>query len=202
MLSYPATWLLSRGFMTERKPLSGHPSVVPFQFFATADGYLAIAAPKEKFFGTLVEMMGLAELRGDPRFADFEGRDRHRDELLAILGGRFAERTTEAWVALLRGSVPVAPVRSLAEATDPDELRDRAMLAEYEHPSFGPVRSIGLPLTFGGFEPTYRPGPALDGDGPSIVRDLGYDDTEIDRLRADGAFGATNQANPAAIEPG
>lgn len=202
MLSYPATWLLSSGFMTERRALSAHPSVVPFQFFATADGYIAIATPKEKFFRTLVDLMALPEILADPRFMGFEARDRHRDDLLAVLGGRFAERTTEAWVGLLRGHVPVAPVRSLAEAADPDELRARTMLAEYEHPSFGSVRSIGLPLTLGGFEPTYRPGPALDRDGPSIVRDLGYDDTEIDRLRADGAFGATNQANPAAIEPG
>jgi len=202
MLSYPATWLLSHGFMTERKPLSGHPSVVPFQFFATSDGHIAIAAPKEKFFGTLVEKLGLAELRSDPRFTDFEGRGRHRDELIAILCARFAERTTEAWVTLLRGSVPVAPVRSLAEATDPDELRSRAMLAEYDHPSFGPVRSIGLPLTMGGFEPTYRPGPALDGDGPAILGDLGYDADAIVRLRAEGAFGTARGTDPAAVEPG
>lgn len=202
MLSYPATWLLSRGFMTERKPLSAHPSVVPFQFFATSDGYIAIAAPKEKFFGTLVEKMGLGALASDPRFADFEGRGRHRDELLAILGARFAEETTEAWVSLLRGSVPVAPVRSLAEATDPDELRERSMLAEYEHPSFGAVRSIGLPLAMGGFEPSYRPGPSLDGDGPAILADLGYDAAAVERLRESGAFGAVHGTEPAAVEPG
>ncbi len=206
MLSYPATWLLSRGFMTERKPLSAHPSVVPFQFFATSDGYLAIAAPKEKFFRTLVDKMGLGELRDDPRFADFEGRGRHRDELLAIFGARFADRTTDHWIALLRGHVPVAPVRSLAEATDPDELRERSMLAEYEHPAFGPVRSIGLPLTMGGFEPTYRPGPALDADSAAILAELHYDDGAVERLRAAGAFGvaggAAHGAADGAIELG
>ena len=70
------------GFVTERKPMSAHPSVVPFQFFATADGHLAIAAPKEKFFRALVAAMDLPEVGEDPRFADFESRDRHREALL------------------------------------------------------------------------------------------------------------------------
>jgi crotonobetainyl-CoA:carnitine CoA-transferase CaiB-like acyl-CoA transferase len=205
MLSYPATWFLSQGFVTERKPMSAHPSVVPFQFFATADGHVAIAAPKEKFFQTLVAEMDLPGVGTDPRFADFESRDRHRDILLGILERRFAEDTTAVWVARLRGKVPVAPVRSLTQAADPDELRTRGMLAEYPHPSFGEVRSVGLPLTMGGFEPTYRRGPALNGDQPAILAELAYAEDEIDALRAGGAFGADGEVDPIdgpASEPG
>ena len=54
LLTYPAAWYLSAGIVTERHPLSGHPSMVPFQFIETADGYLALACPKEKFFQDLV----------------------------------------------------------------------------------------------------------------------------------------------------
>ena len=199
MLSYPATWLLTGGFVAERRALSAHPSVVPFQFFATLDGYIAIATPKSKFFRALVDAMDLPEVAADPRFADFEGRERHRTELLAILEGRFALATTAVWVDLLRGQVPVAPVRSLSEATDPDELRARSMLAEYEHPSFGTVRSIGLPLTLGGFEPTYRHGPQLDADEDLILADLGYDEATIERLRVGGAFGDRGASQAPAI---
>ena len=46
--------------------MSAHPSVVPFQFFPTADGHIAIAAPKEKFFRTLVEAMDLPEVGARP----------------------------------------------------------------------------------------------------------------------------------------
>lgn len=190
MLSYPATWYLSSGFVTERQAMSGHPSVVPFQFFATADGHIAIATPKEKFFRKLVEAMGLAALADDPSFADFEARGRNRDVLLARLSERFAERTTADWLAALRGRIPIAPVRSLEEALDVDELRERGMLAAYEHPSFGNVRSVGLPLTMGGFEPTYTAGPGLGADGDAILRELGYTAATIADLRAAGAFGA------------
>ena len=62
------------GFRDRRRPLSAHPSVVPFQFFATADGHIAIACPKEKFFTALVRVMGLPELATDERFASFSAR--------------------------------------------------------------------------------------------------------------------------------
>ncbi len=190
MLSYPATWYLSSGFVTERQAMSGHPSVVPFQFFATADGHIAIATPKEKFFRTLVEEMGLADLANDPRFADFEARGRNREMLLARLSERFAEHTTAEWLVTLRGRIPIAPVRSMQQALDLDELTGRGMLAAYEHPSFGTVRSVGLPLTMGGFDPHYAPGPGLGSDGDAILRELGYTPDAISDLRAAGAFGA------------
>lgn len=202
MLSYPATWYLSSGFVTERHPMSAHPSVVPFQFFATADGHIAIAAPKEKFFRVLVAAMDLPALLEDERFRDFDARGAHRPELLAILSRRFGERSTADWLATLQGKVPIAPVRSLEEALDPDELRGRGMLAEYEHDAFGTVRSVGLPLTMGEYEPTYRPGPALGGDLEAILADVGFDAEAIQRLRTDGAFGGTpaGASDPPVVE--
>jgi crotonobetainyl-CoA:carnitine CoA-transferase CaiB-like acyl-CoA transferase len=202
MLSYPATWFLSSGFVTERYEMSAHPSVVPFQFFATADGHVAVANPKEKFFRALVKGMDLPDLAGDARFADFEARGRHRAELLAILSARFAERTTVDWLGRLRGIVPIAPVRSLQQALDVDELRDRSMLAEYDHPSFGTVRSVGLPLTMGGFEPTYSAGPSLGEDSDEIMRELGFDAAAVDALRSGGAFGSGAAPVAEGVEPG
>jgi crotonobetainyl-CoA:carnitine CoA-transferase CaiB-like acyl-CoA transferase len=188
-IAYPATWYLSSGFAAPRWPLSGHPSIVPFQFFRTADGYVAVATPKEKFFRSLVHAMDLSELDGDPRFASFAARRAHREELLEILVARFAECTTDAWLARLRGAVPIAPVRSLEEALDPDELTERDMLAEYQHPTFGTVRSVGSPLRFGGHQSAHRPGPQLGADTEQVLGELGYDQAGIEALRAHGAFG-------------
>ena len=194
MLSYPATWYLSAGFDSPRRRLSAHPSVVPFQFFETADGYLALACPKEKFFTELVRAIDLPEMAGDARFASFSARSANRDETLAILGARFRTRTTAEWLATLRGVVPIAPVRSLAEALDLDELQGREMLAEYEHPALGTIRSVGLPLHVGGYVPVYAPGPLLGGDQAAVLGDVGYSADEIEALRAAGAFGAAPAA--------
>lgn len=191
MLSYPATWALSRGISSPRQPLSAHPSVVPFQFFETADGHIALACPKEKFFQALVAAIDLPDLATDPRFSDFDRRSEHRKALLTILAARFTERTTAEWIELLREKVPVAPVRSMDEALDVDELSERGMLAEYEHQLFGTVRGIGTPLALAGYRPRYGPAPGLGESTASILEELGFDESQRQQLATSGAFGKT-----------
>lgn len=189
LLTYPATWYLTSGIRTERQPSSAHPSIVPFQFFATSDGYIALACAKEKFFRNLAGAIGQPELASDPRFASFAARRDHRQELLALLDAAMRQHSTSDWLERLRGRVPCAPVRSLEAALDSRELQDRDMLASYCHPTFGDVRSVGTPLRLTGFAPTYSPGPALDGDRQDLLRTLGYSVEEIARLTDAGAFG-------------
>ena len=89
---------------------SAHPSIVPFQNFATADGWIVVACPKQKFWEALCGALGRPELAADERFADFAARDRNRDELLAILDAEFAARGSAEWLELLAGAgVPSAP---------------------------------------------------------------------------------------------
>jgi crotonobetainyl-CoA:carnitine CoA-transferase CaiB-like acyl-CoA transferase len=66
----------------------------------------------------------------------------------------------------------------------------------------GAVRSVGLPLRVAGYAPTYAPGPGLGADQDDVLRGVGYDDSEIARLRADGAFGVERdgEAAGAAVE--
>jgi crotonobetainyl-CoA:carnitine CoA-transferase CaiB-like acyl-CoA transferase len=198
MLSYPATWYLSSGFRTTRLPLSAHPSVIPFQFFRTADGYLALACPKEKFFVALVAAMDLPGVADDPRYETFEARRGHREGLLTLLEARFLERTTAAWLEHLRGVVPIAPVRSMEEALDRDDLEARGMLAAYEHPAFGTVRSVGLPIAIGEYLPEYRRAPRLGEDTRALLSELGYTDAEVEGLARDGAFGVPGGPRPSA----
>src|SRR5690606_38912555 len=74
MLTYLATWHLTAGFTPERHAQSAHPSLVPFQAFEAADGWLVIACAKEKFWTRLTAVVGRPELASDPRFNSFEHR--------------------------------------------------------------------------------------------------------------------------------
>lgn len=195
MLTYPAAWYLSAEIESPRASMSAHPSVVPFQFFATADSYLAVACPKEKFFRALAVAIDLPELLDDSRFLSFAARAEHRAELLGMLEARFRLHTTEAWLERLGGEVPCAPVRSLAEALDPAGLTARNLLASYPHPVFGTVRAVGTPLTVGNFEPKYRMAPTLGSDNEEILRELGYDDDGIRAMCREGAFGRVTDAS-------
>jgi crotonobetainyl-CoA:carnitine CoA-transferase CaiB-like acyl-CoA transferase len=170
--------------------MSAHPSIVPFQFFATADGYLAVACAKEKFFSALAEGIELPGLADDPRFRTFSDRHQNRDLLLPILSERLRERPTAEWLERLQGTVPCAPVRDLAQALQIEDLTEREMLAAYEHPALGPVRAVGLPLHVADYRPSYAAGPALGADTPLLLTELGIDEEERQRLEAGGAFGS------------
>ncbi len=61
--------------MVERRAESAHPSIVPFQAFRTADGWITVAAAKQKFWLGLCAALA-PELADDPRFAGFEERVR------------------------------------------------------------------------------------------------------------------------------
>jgi crotonobetainyl-CoA:carnitine CoA-transferase CaiB-like acyl-CoA transferase len=189
MLSYQATWGLSAGHIAERLPHSAHPTIVPFQFFATSDGYLAVACAKDKFFAALTARLDLPDLADDPRFASFTERHANRDALLEILAERFATAPTAHWVTLLQGAAPVAPVRSLPEVLDHDLLTAREMLASFTHPDLGEVHSIGMPLHVSGYTPRYHASPALGAHTLEALRAAGLSDDDIARLMAAGAFG-------------
>jgi crotonobetainyl-CoA:carnitine CoA-transferase CaiB-like acyl-CoA transferase len=148
-----------------------------------------VACAKEKFFRTLAELLGMPEDEVESNYANFAARHERREALSAWLGQRFAERSTSEWLERLRGRVPCAPVRSLTEALDEHNLRDREMLADYEHPLLGTVKSVALPLKISGFHPAYRAAPALGADEKSLLSELGYSDANIAHLRRSGAFG-------------
>ena len=133
--------------------------------------------------------MDLPSVAADPRFASFEARRQNRTALVAILSEEFPRRPTADWMRLLRGRVPVAPVRSMEAALDATELAHRAMLAAYHHPILGEVKTMGLPIKMDGFTPVYRPAPSLDGDRDVVLAAAGYGAVEIDDLRNRGAFG-------------
>jgi crotonobetainyl-CoA:carnitine CoA-transferase CaiB-like acyl-CoA transferase len=127
---------------------------VPFQNFETADGWIVVAAPKEKFWGRVCEAIAQPELAGDPRFADFAARDRHRDELTPILDEAFRRRPSAEWLRILGAAgVPCAPVHDVLDALG------EARLVEYEHPALGTVRQVASPLRLSGGDPPVRRAP-------------------------------------------
>jgi crotonobetainyl-CoA:carnitine CoA-transferase CaiB-like acyl-CoA transferase len=190
MLSYFAIWTLNRDWQPERVADSGHQTLVPAQNFPTRDGWIVIFCNKEKFWQALIERMKLPELGQDPRFAGFAERFAHKTELVAVLKSRFAEKTTAEWLALLRGQVPCAPVNTVAEALEDEQVRARNMVLEVEHPHFGRIREVASPIRTEGEIRQPAPAPALGEHTEEILGAiLGYGSQTIARLRADGVIG-------------
>ena len=135
-LNYIGTWVASRGYEPVRRANSAHQSMVPFQNFATSDGWLVVACPKQGLWLKLCGALGQPELGTDERFASFTGRDRNRDELLAILEPIFRTQTTAGWLEVLTAAgVPSAPVNDIAAALEDEQVIARNGVVEIEHPA-------------------------------------------------------------------
>ncbi len=190
MLSYFAIWALNRGWEPQRVADSGHQALVPAQNFPTRDGWIVIFCNKDKFWQSLAEKMGLPELLRDPRFASFPDRLANKPELVRILAARFQEKTTTEWLGLLRGHVPCAPVNTLTQALEDEQVRAREMILEVRHPHWGTIREVATPIKTDGVIRQPAPAPALGEHTEAILGEiLGYGSQTIARLRAEGVTG-------------
>lgn len=94
-----------------------HPSVAPYQVFATADRQVIIAVGNDRQFGQLCAELGMPELANDPKFATNSARVAHIEELDRMITAQTVQRTADHWQqALVSRGVPCGPVNDLAEA--------------------------------------------------------------------------------------
>src|SRR4029079_14691747 len=99
--------------VTGRAPVrrgNAHPSIVPYETFATADGEIALGVGSERHWARLGPAMGLPAIATEARFATNGDRVEHRDELIPILAERFATRpTAERLAAPAAAASPPGP---------------------------------------------------------------------------------------------
>src|SRR4051794_13262250 len=155
-------------FVTGRAPGrrgNGHPNIVPYETFATADGELAVAVGSERQWPRFCQALAVGELATDDRFATNGDRVANRDVLRPLLEARFATRSTADWLtALDEAEVPCGPIRDIVDAFAAPQARARGMTVEVEHPAFGVVRQVGIPLAFSRTPGSIRTAPPLLGE--------------------------------------
>ena len=186
--SYPALWYMNHADETQRTPRSAHPTATPSQMFRAADGWMFVMCQLPKFWDILVDRMGRADLKDDPRFATNAERLAHREELTAVLDAEFSREPMAHWQALLAGFVPVAPVYTLGAAMDNPWLDTIGLKDEVAHPDNPALKVLASPLKFDGRRPPNRAAPLLGADSDGILADLGYEPSEIARLRTAGVI--------------
>jgi crotonobetainyl-CoA:carnitine CoA-transferase CaiB-like acyl-CoA transferase len=82
---------------------SARPNIVPDQSFRTADGYINVCVPSDKFWPRLNEALRSPAL-ASAQFATNDSRVSHREELIALLTDIFQRHSSAEWIELLRGA--------------------------------------------------------------------------------------------------
>lgn len=170
---------------------NAHPSIVPYQLFACADGRIAIAVGNDEQFRRFSIALGLPELSSDERFASNRSRTQNRAILLPILDARFSELKLSMILASLREvGVPAGEVRSVSEAFDSDIAQLRGTVVEVPDAKIGKFRSVRSPLRMSG-SPWRSPTspPTLGQNTDEVLREqLGMDSQRLAELKATGAI--------------
>ena len=186
------TYVAAGYFATGTRPPrygSAHPTIAPYQGFATKDGELMLAVGNDAIWRRFAPAAGLDELVADPRFATNPLRVSHRDELLPLVADAMASRTSAQWVEVLDAAgVPVGPIQTVDEVVTDPQVLARGMVGEVEHPTAGTLRTIGCPVRLTATPPQVRTAPPLLGQHTDdVLAELGVDAERLTALRASGA---------------
>lgn len=106
-----------------------HPSIAPFQAFATRDGHLVVAAGNDDLWGRICAALDANDLTGDPCFFSNHDRVENHAALERALAPIFASRSTGEWLERLEaGGVPCGPVNGVDQVVHHPQVQARDML--------------------------------------------------------------------------
>jgi crotonobetainyl-CoA:carnitine CoA-transferase CaiB-like acyl-CoA transferase len=161
-----------------------HPSIVPYETFAAADGDFVLAVGNDEQWRRFCRVAGLPE---DPRFATNRLRVTRYDELRPFVAERLRGETRQFWIERLTAAgVPCGSVRNLQELFADPQLEAREMIARVEHATIGQLRTLGVNVKLSETPGAVRSAPPVLGQHTDAVLQgvLGLTPEEVVALRA------------------
>ena len=160
---------------------NAHPFLCPFDVFDANDGQIAIAAPTDKHWRLLCDIIGRPELGKDPHYARNEGRQEHATEIRAIVGDWTARHTRAEIVEILSRHVAAGPVNTMQDIFADPHVAAREMLPEIEQVGARPVKLAGQPIKLTRTPSRiYRRAPVLGEDSEEILAEIGMSSTDLE----------------------
>jgi len=152
-----------------------HPSITPFEAFATGTTSIIIAAGNDALYRKLCAAIGRPDLAADPSYRTNDLRNRKQAVLKVEIERELKRKPAEEWIEIIgKGGVPCGPINTIDRALAHPQVEPRNMLITIEDPKAGTLKLAGNPLKFTAFSdpPTRPPAPALDADRAKLLREL------------------------------
>jgi crotonobetainyl-CoA:carnitine CoA-transferase CaiB-like acyl-CoA transferase len=130
---------------------NAHLQIVPYQLFATADGWLVLAVGNDGQWQRFCQAAQRPDLAGDPRFATNTLRVENRAVLVPLVEAEMKRAGTAVWEErLVEVEVPHAPVWDYAQLFAHPQAAARGLKITVHDPDGCPVHLVGPPFRIAG----------------------------------------------------
>jgi crotonobetainyl-CoA:carnitine CoA-transferase CaiB-like acyl-CoA transferase len=186
LLNEYLTWYSMNGHVPEPQGTS-HQTLVPYQLFETADGFLVTGVPSDDRWTDFVDVIGREELRDYPTNAE---RVEQRETVIGIIQEELSSEPTAHWLEALRAAnFPAGPLNDVEDVVHHEQATARGLVREHVDATGGECLLPGHPVNYAEYDTSIdRPAPALGAHTDEVFAELG-DQTTLDEWRAAGAFG-------------
>ena len=165
-----------------------HPTSMPTSAYATADGYMNVAASGEKMWRIVCESIGRPELADDPDFKTAQDRATNRKALNVEMNRGFAAKTSAEWVAILnQAGVPCGPIYRMDQVFADPQVRHIQAAADVKHRTLGTLRLINQPVKLSRTPASLATATPERGEHTEeVLLELGFKSQEIKKLKDEG----------------
>lgn len=171
---------------TVRQPrhIAGWYYGAPYGIYRTADGQIALSLSSLTTISKAMELPALAGIGDDEAYT-------RREEIGDRIAARMLEKTTVTWVEILnKHGVWHAPVNDYAQVVDDPQVRHNENFVTTPGATGTPVTLVRHPVRYDGAAADINLPPQLLGaQTREILKEVGYDDAQIENLAAEGIVG-------------
>ena len=172
---------------------NNHPTAIPTGTYKTKDGYINIAGSGQ-LFERLCKAVGLPDVPKNPDYSNSKIRSKNRDALNKIIAAQIETRTSAEWIeSLNKAGVPCGPIYKMNEVFADPQVQHLGLAAPVKHYQLGDIKVVRNGINFSKTPFAVRKAaPDKGAETDEVLKEYGYTDAEIDKLKA-GGITAANQ---------